>query len=77
MGTTHLTAEQLHDVQRLRDSGASVKQVWERLAQYGDSYAKGAVEVFRPDSHGWYTVRAIWDVTGADLSKFDTVSETQ
>ena len=44
IGTTHLTAEQLHDVQRLRDFGTPVKQVWERLAQYGDSYAKGALD---------------------------------
>ena len=76
MGVTYITSEQLQDVQRLRDSGASVKQIWEQLAQYNDSYAKGAVDVFRPNSNSWYTVRAIWDATGADMSKFDTVART-
>ena len=77
MGVTYITSEQLQDVQRLRDSGASVKQIWEQLAQYNDSYAKGAVDVFRPNSNGWYMVRAIWDATGADMSKFDTVDSVQ
>lgn len=76
MGATHISPEQLHDIQRLRDSGAPAQQVWARLAQYGDTYAEGAVKVFRPDSNGWYTVRAIWDVTGADMSKFQTVAHT-
>ena len=32
--------------------------------------------VFRHDCHSWYTVRAIWDVTGADMFKFETVAKT-
>lgn len=40
MGTTHINSEQLREIQHLRDSGAPVKQVWERLVQYGDIYSK-------------------------------------
>ena len=73
---TYITQAQLDDVKELVQSGASPKQVWDRLAQYGDTYADGAVKVFQSDSHGWYTVRAIWDVTGADMSKFNQVAVT-
>ena len=73
---TYITQAQLDDVKELVQSGASPKQVWDRLAQYGDTYADGAGKVFQSDSHGWYTVRAIWDVTGADMPKFDTVDRT-
>ena len=71
---THISQAQLDDIKHLRDSHASPKQIWERFGQYGDSYGKGAVEVFRPDSHGWYVVRSIWNETGADISKFDAVA---
>lgn len=33
---THITQSQLDAVKELAQSGASPKQVWERLVQYGD-----------------------------------------
>lgn len=73
---THITQNQLEEVERMAQRGAEPVDVYKKLAEYGDSYAKGAVEVFKPASNGWYTVRSIWHETNADMSKFDTVART-
>ena len=73
---THITPQQLKEVRQMASNGATPKDVWEKLASYDDAYAQAAVKVFRPTSQGWYTVRAIWDITNADMSKFNNVAQT-
>jgi hypothetical protein len=73
---THITQSQLEEVERMAQRGAEPVDVYKKLAQYGDSYADGAVAVFKPASNGWYTVRSIWHETNANMSKFDTVART-
>ena len=73
---THITPQQLKEVRQMASNGATPKDVWEKLASYDDAYAQAAVKVFRPTSQWWYTVRAIWDITNADMSKFNNVAQT-
>ncbi len=78
MGSLVINTSQLAEIQRMQQqigNGVTVADVWSKLASYGDSYASSAASVIGdPGSMPWTIVRSIWNTTGADFGKFDSVA---
>ena len=79
MGVLRINEAQLQVVVQMKDqidNGFTTADVWNKLASFGDSYAKSAAQVLeQPGSLGWNIVRGVWHAAGADFSKFDEVAK--